>query len=71
MVGLMVKAVAAYIDRNTKSPKQIVVFMSTCPGDQVALYKEFYVDRLYQRLNELYPGNEIKLTLIMVNVKTS
>ena len=38
MVKLSVTATKAYMDRNKKTPKEAVVFMNTCPADQIRLY---------------------------------
>ena len=71
MADLLVEACNAYMSRNKTCPKEIIVYMNTCAGDQVKLYHEFFIEPAKNRMEEIYKGSRIKLTVVMVNVKTS
>lgn len=66
----MMAAINAYISRNSKVPKEIIIFQNSCTGDQISLFHEFYIEPLRAKIQEAF-NQEIKMTMIMINVKTN
>jgi hypothetical protein len=71
MVSVTLNCIQSYTTRNKGHPNEIIVFMNSCTGDQVILYKQLYIDSLNTKLNEIYGTTDIKLTVVMVNTKNS
>ena len=71
MVSVTLSCIQSYTTRNKGYPKEIIVFMNSCTGDQVILYKQLYIDSLNTKLNEIYGTTDIKLTVVVVNTKNS
>jgi len=45
--------------------------MNSCTGDQVSLYRSLYIDALNSNMAEIYRSTDVKLTVVMVNLKNS
>lgn len=71
MISLLLKAVNNYIDRNKNPPKEAIILMNSCSGDQISILLQNFTDPLVKALNDVYHENAPNLSVIMVNVKTS
>lgn len=71
MVAATLSCIQSYCTRNKGVPKEIIIFMNSCTGDQVTLYKTLYIDALNSKMSEIYRSTEVKLTVVMVNLKNS
>jgi hypothetical protein len=61
-----------YVSKKQKSPKEVIIFHNSCAGDQVAIFKSFFLDHLSSKLKDSFGNhNTPKLCLVMVNTKTS
>jgi len=45
--------------------------MNSCPGDQVSLYHEFFVNEFNKKIRQIYQDQSILLSVVMINVKTN
>ena len=70
MIELLLSAVNAYMERNDKRPKEMIVYQNSCAGDQAKLYHEFFVLPFNKQVLEVY-NESISWSLVMVNVKTN
>jgi aubergine-like protein len=70
MVELAIASINAYLARNTRLPKEVVMFQNSCTGDQVSLFHEFFIEPLKAKIQEIF-HERVNLTMIMINVKTS
>jgi hypothetical protein len=71
MVKLSFEAINFYVKKNMKTPKEVLIFHNSCTGDQVALFTNFFLTGLTNKLNESFTIGIPHLSLIMVNTKTS
>lgn len=50
----------------------MVIFHNSCTGDQISIFKSFFLDTLNKKLKETFGSDKApNLSLIMVNTKTS
>lgn len=70
MLEVTMKCVSAYTSRNKDTPKELIVFMNTSPGDQINLYQENYSQKLKERVKSTF-NKEVDLTVVMVNLRNS
>jgi aubergine len=70
MVELLIAALNGYVARNSRTPKEVLIFQNTCTGDQVSLFHEFFIEPLKGKIQEVF-GEAVRLTMIMINVKTN
>jgi hypothetical protein len=70
MRDLTLGCISAYSDRNKTIPKELVIFLNSCTGDQVSIYQELYFSQLIPKLREAYQAQP-SITAVMVNVKNS
>jgi hypothetical protein len=70
MVELAMSSLEAYSNRNSKLPKEMIIFQNSCTGDQVSLFHEFYITPLKAKISEIY-NTSLNITMVMINVKTS
>lgn len=70
MKELTLACIAAYADRNRSPPREVVVFLNSCTGDQVSIYQDLCFKRLMPELQEIYKRS-LSVTAVMVNVKNS
>lgn len=71
MVTVTLNCIQSYCTRNKGVPKKVIIFMNSCTGDQVSLYRSLYVDALNNKMAEIYRNTDVKLTVVMVNLKNS
>lgn len=71
MVELQLNAINAYMKRNSRLPKEVIVYHNSCPGDQISLFQEGFIEVLKKRITEIYQQQPPNLILVMINVKTS
>ena len=70
MLEVTLKCVDAYVKRNKGTPRELIVFLNTSPGDQITLCQENYSKILTQRIQSTYNAT-VGLTVAMVNLRTS
>jgi hypothetical protein len=71
MKELLLLAFDAYLGRNKNCPKEVIAFMNTTPGDQVKILNEMFIGPTKARLDEIYTDQDVRITFVMINVKTS
>lgn len=72
MVKLSMEAVNYYSKKNSRCPKELVMFHNSCTGDQVNLFRNFFLETLVQKLKDSSTGSSIpNISLVMVNTKTN
>jgi len=71
MLSMTMNAVEAYAHRNKKPAEELVIFHSSASNDQVKLFQEYYTNALKDKMEEIYHEKAPRITMVMVNVKTS
>lgn len=71
MLSLTLKAIEAFVHRNKEPPSEVLVFNSSTSHDQMVMFQDYYLKPLKGKLEEVYAEKSPRLTMIMVNVKTS
>lgn len=69
MKKLTISIISEYSRKNNNPPKEIIIFHNSSSGDQVKIYKEFFIDILNQELEK--SNTNAAITFIMVNTKTN
>lgn len=71
MRDLMIQCIGAYVSRNKSPPKDVVVFLNSCSGDQISIYHENYINPVKEKLREIYKDKQVNMTIIMLNLKVN
>ena len=72
MVKLSLEAVNYYSKKNSRNPKELIIFHNSCTGDQMSLFRNFFLETLVDKLKDAAGESNVpKITLIMVNTKTN
>lgn len=71
MLKVASECVKGYANRNKTPPKELIVFMLAVPGDQVNLVQDNFAKKLEQTVASTYNNFEMKVTVIMVNLRNS
>ena len=69
MVNLTMKSINEYMARNEKNPKEIILLSHAVGKPQVAIYHEHFITPLEENIKKTLQA-DIKLTVVLVNVKT-
>ena len=69
MVNLTMKCINEFLARNEKNPKEIILLSHAVGKPQVAIYHEHFITPLEENIKKTLQA-DIKLTVVLVNVKT-
>ena len=50
MVKLTIEAVNYYTKKNSRCPKEMIIFHNACTGGQVSLFRNFFLENLNFKL---------------------
>lgn len=71
MRKLSLQIIQEYARKNNRAPEEIIMFHNSSSGDQVKIFREFFLDGVIQELDQSYKSRKCAVTFVMVNTKTS
>lgn len=54
MVKLSLEAINYYSKKNSKNPKELIIFHNSCTGDQMSLFRNFFLETLMAKLKDAF-----------------
>lgn len=54
MVKLSLECINYYSKKNSRNPKELIIFHNSCTGDQMSLFRNFFLETLMAKLKDAF-----------------